>query len=648
VYQLVADPLAATLDALGPQTALMSSRSTSPTGAQPSNIRLMSSPSGTSTPTAPTPTSPYGTYVPPTALTAPGTPAGALLSAQQNPYLGAFSTTKPVETVLQLTNKNPQDALHILGGISALVGGKLDAEGKAVGAWAEPYLNDVARLAWAREEVTNGRNSDPRNAPLDYIENWKDGYFGSDPNVPLVKEMNQQMIDYGVQKATQERRPFNWKDVYGQNGEAGLIVQQTTGIDCGPNAASTVLRSLGYNADPAQMFTYAKQRGYHNGNEFTGPANFARMLTEDGGVPARLHQFDPTKPEQSQQAWATVDAELDAGRVVVLSSPGHYWSISAKREGPRGTEYYGGATSTVAKNPAWGTKGQFNYGGNPNAIITTQGTADPNSRIVKSLNLQPPTPGAAAAPNPNNRALLSAMTTRQRAEHVLGQQARNDPAHQPQPVYPGETPQPSAGGLPPAQPQAPSPNMSATSGPTPQANRKPQFTGDEAVAMRQRIAAEMPKIQFDPQDTTVEARMRKMQPALDWLEQEYGISGEAIAGMAYNENQMGLENTGAVRGNNLWSVGYVSQDPLATGTIPEGRWAKYNSINDALARFVAMYAHPDNGYRNTWQNRGSSDTFLQGLVQDKYIVDEPGFPVSSWRAGVKTGVDRYRAATGKK
>src|SRR6186713_2048262 len=202
VYQLVADPLAATLDALGPQTALMSSRSTSPTGAQPSNIRLMSSPSGTSTPTAPTPTSPYGTYVPPTALTAPGTPAGALLSAQQNPYLGAFSTTKPVETVLQLTNKNPQDALHILGGISALVGGKLDAEGKAVGAWAEPYLNDVARLAWAREEVTNGRNSDPRNAPLDYIENWKDGYFGSDPNVPLVKEMNQQMIDYGVQKAT--------------------------------------------------------------------------------------------------------------------------------------------------------------------------------------------------------------------------------------------------------------------------------------------------------------------------------------------------------------------------------------------------------------------------------------------------------------
>lgn len=292
----------------------------------------------------------------------------------------ALDTTRPIDTLAELANSTADptqqrnDAINITNGIGAML------RGDQSGAWAEPYLNDVARLAWAREERGNGRaDADPRMAPDDYIEHWKDAFFGSDHSVPMVKELDQQMIDYAVDK-TPPNKPFDWKVAFGPTGENGLISKQSTGVDCGPNAFATILRSRGYNADPAQTFSFAKQTGYHNGEEFTGPANMANMLQKEAGLDAT---DAPIK-------WSTVDSELDAGRPVVLSSPGHYWVVSARRDGANGEEYYAGQTANVVSNPSWSTQGQFRYGGAVTDMITAKGDVDPNARAVRAMNLPAP------------------------------------------------------------------------------------------------------------------------------------------------------------------------------------------------------------------------------------------------------------------
>jgi hypothetical protein len=261
--------------------------------------------------------------------------------------------------------------------------------------WAEPYLNDVARIAWAREERQNGRSSDPRNTPVEYVEQWKDAFYGNgtegDARVPMVKELQQEMIDHAAARMP-TGKPFRWQDVYGETGERGpagsLISRQVTDADCGPNAFSTILRSRGYNADPGQTYQYARTNGgstgvrYHNGSEFTGPQNYARMLREEAGLDVE------TVPIDAQgQNWNRIDQELAEGRPVTLSSPGHYWVISAKD--PNTGKYYAGAT-TLQKNPEWMARGGFVYGGPVNTAIFARGDVNPNSRAVQTLGLKPP------------------------------------------------------------------------------------------------------------------------------------------------------------------------------------------------------------------------------------------------------------------
>lgn len=291
------------------------------------------------------------------------------------------------------SGKNPQE---IAQGISALMHGDKSA------VWVEPYLNDVARIAWAKQERSQGRNVSPLDAPPEYIESWKDAFYGSDTSVPEVKELDQQMLDHAA-AVTQPGKPFNWKEAFGPTGEGGLISKQVTDRDCGTNSFANVMRSYGYNVDPQQTYEYGKKYGYHNGEQFTGPNNMSRMLREEAGINAQTVPMD----------WAGVDKELDSGRVVVLSSGGHYWTVSAKRDGPNGTEYYGGATSTVVGNPDWSTAGQFRWGGPPNAMIVTSGDVNPNSRVVTELGLRPPG-------NTPDRALLS-QGTRQLATQRMQQ-----------------------------------------------------------------------------------------------------------------------------------------------------------------------------------------------------------------------------------
>jgi hypothetical protein len=333
----------------------------------------------------------------------PETQRLSMLTAD-DPIVRALESGKPIDSIVQLSGRPPEQARTITAGIGALL------RGDPKGAWAEPYLNDVARLAWAREERSQGRNVDPRDAPPDYLESWKDGFFGSDHRIPLVRELDQQMIDYAVDRFGGPGKPFNWKTAFGETGENGLISTQIASNDCGPNAASVILRSQGYNADPAAMFAYAKQRGYHDGNQFTGPNNMARMLREEAGIQAVAAPVD----------WAVIDSELDAGRPVLLSSGGHYWAVSARRSGPSGTEYYAGATASTVSNPEWARPGAIRYGGAPNVMVTSSGQVDPNSRVVQALGLKPPT-GSGLTPD---RQLLSLSTSQKMAERVRASEAQ--------------------------------------------------------------------------------------------------------------------------------------------------------------------------------------------------------------------------------
>lgn len=284
-----------------------------------------------------------------------------------------------------------RDSYHIAQGISGLLSGNTEAT------WAEPYLNDVARLAWSREEAGNGRTSDPRDAPVDYIEHWKDAFYGSDTRVPMVKELDQQMIDYAAAR-TPAGQPFRWQDAYGPNGDRGLISAQVTAVDCGPNAWATLMRSRGYNVDPREAFKYARNTGYHNGQEFTGPANMVRMLNQESGLQASMSPISP-----DGKGWDKIDQELAEGRPVILSSPDHYWVIAAKN--PQTGQYYAGKT-TLGNSPEWLTRGGFRYNSrSADQAIFTQGDVDPNSKAVKALNLTPP-----ASSTRDTRALLSLQT----------------------------------------------------------------------------------------------------------------------------------------------------------------------------------------------------------------------------------------------
>lgn len=291
--------------------------------------------------------------------------------------------TPPTYQLARMTSRsgeNPQAAgQNILQGIGKLIRGEPGGEAY------EPYLNDMARLAWAKQEQNQGRQADPRQAPSQYIESWKDAFFGSDHTVPGVKELDQQLIDNAVVRTAQGGAAFDWRRAFGEHGELGLISRQVTSRDCGPNSFANILRSRGYNADPAQTFEYAQSRGYHDGEQFRGPFEFARMLREEAGLNAQAQRID----------WATIDEELAAGRPVVLSSGTHYWTIASKKDTPDGPVYYTGATGAVVQNPEWARPDQikFAYGGDPgvpNVMITAQGDVRSDARAVQTLGLKPP------------------------------------------------------------------------------------------------------------------------------------------------------------------------------------------------------------------------------------------------------------------
>jgi hypothetical protein len=301
-----------------------------------------------------------------------------------------------------------QGATDLAGFRRSVAGGIAKGE-----AWTRPYTEQLARQAWYRE--SGGREGGPERAPESYINDWTSALRAADTSVPGVKQVNQQLIEMGARVPTRNGQPFNWQAVYGPTGEGlgangpTLISHQATGIDCGPNAFSNIMRSQGYNAAPIDAFTFARAGGYHNGSEFTGPANFARMLQNELGLQAKAEPVN----------WNKIDQELAAGRLVTLSSPGHYWTIAAKNE--QG-EYYTGATGTVVRNSAWAKPSGISYAGAPDTMITYSGAIDPNSRAVTSptMKVKPP-------PTPATPTMMSSPTTTRQMQSDEG--ASSGPLH---------------------------------------------------------------------------------------------------------------------------------------------------------------------------------------------------------------------------
>jgi hypothetical protein len=245
------------------------------------------------------------------------------------------------------------------------------------------------------------------------------------------------------------------------------------------------------------------------------------MLREEAGLDVE------TVPIDAQgQNWNRIDQELAEGRPVTLSSPGHYWVISAKD--PNTGKYYAGAT-TLQKNPEWMARGGFVYGGPVNTAIFARGDVNPNSRAVQTLGLKPPQTGVG-----NTRPLLSGKTEYQGGPPPSRAQQATVRLSQEM----STAPPPGGGSV-------------AAAGPSPQANLAPRFTVDDTVNMRNRIISEAPDVQFDPNDD-MDTRLRKLAPLLDWGEREYGLNAEMMAGMAINESGLGTAPTGyAGKANNL-------------------------------------------------------------------------------------------------
>jgi hypothetical protein len=112
------------------------------------------------------------------------------------------------------------------------------------------------------------------------------------------------------------------------------------------------------------------------------------------GLQASAHGID----------WNVVNAEVDAGRPVLLSSRSHWYAITGRNE--QG-QYYTGATGAVVGNGEWTRPGEFVYAGaRPDTMVLTHGKdVRTDAPIVQQYNLKPRTgdPGL-------NRAMLSRQT----------------------------------------------------------------------------------------------------------------------------------------------------------------------------------------------------------------------------------------------
>lgn len=162
--------------------------------------------------------------------------------------------------------------------------------------------------------------------------------------------------------------------------------------------------------------------------------------------------------------------------------------------------------------------------------------------------------------------------------------------------------------------------------------------------LQDRILTEMPKPPaFDP-NATVEERMRRWAPTLQWLEANTGFKASALAGLIMAENAFGASALSS-QGNNYFSIARSPYDRFA---LPgDSRFPAYPSPEANIARAIGLILHPENtNYAQAAARRGDVEGLIEGLIAGGYIVDEPGFPVATWAENVRAGSRMFEGVAG--
>ena len=182
---------------------------------------------------------------------------------------------------------------------------------------------------------------------------------------------------------------------------------------------------------------------------------------------------------------------------------------------------------------------------------------------------------------------------------------------------------------------------------------KPTLNEPEVRTIQQRIMSDMPRIGPKPRGESLDQAMQRWAPALEWIEQQTGLSAEGMAGLISAESSFGANDDSdlAIRDNNYVSMETDPNDRYMTGPSrysEGGRFAAYPTPEAMLARTVGVLLHPENTYNDPRRgaalaaNRRDPNAVAQHLVRGCWIIDEPGHPVSGWLQNNRAGADRYR------
>lgn len=180
---------------------------------------------------------------------------------------------------------------------------------------------------------------------------------------------------------------------------------------------------------------------------------------------------------------------------------------------------------------------------------------------------------------------------------------------------------------------------------SPLANQ-PRWTEAQVRQLQDRILTEMPKPPAYNANASLAERMKQWAPTLQWLEANTGFKAENLAGLLAAENNFG-DSPLSSQGNNYFSV---TRSPYDRYALPgDSRFPSYPNPESNIARALGLILHPENtNYNAAAAARGGSPQDLSAaLAAGGWIVNEPGFPVSTWQTNVASGANYWANIVGQ-
>lgn len=508
----------------------------------------------------------------------------------------------------------------------------------------EAILNDIARMAWYRQTggMINGVAVTPEEAPQDYIESWK-GLWRTGGVAPLTAALDQQLIDNGVVPPS-----------------AKAAVQSSVSARQGVDPKALVQAGTGYAKSQAVQRLAQGDRGQYQGFSEAEFNAWKAAGCSAASFAAMVNAADPTKK------WTVGDAVnflkqrhlIDTQNGLLRGSD--FTDVSAALDEAIGSD----ATYSVNLTSPDAVKKHFASGGGAIMFTGPSGAVwgVPHIYVVTGATEQGVTIVDSSAAN--KTALTWDEWRRQTALPGMGAGAalfknpnQNNSAtavDQGNPYLVSQSQQAGGG----AQVTDPNTGIGSTRAkeegtggrgrPSLYGGKTDNVYTEEDVRSVQRDLAETaPDVNIRP-GMSFDQRVQAWQPMLHWIEARTGMPSDLVAGLIYAENRFGESNLSANH-NNWFSMEYNPQyDTYAKGTA-DGRFASYATAKDAVARWIGVLSHPQNTYNtraSLWAQRGDAEATLQNLVKGGYIVDEPGFPVSSWMNNVRQGMRTYRSIVG--